>query len=444
MPTSEELLSAITDLNFWGKSQKTGISREKYLEEAKRRLRAEDAIVLLGVRRAGKTFLSKQLLALMKPEHTLYVNFEDHKLEPFLSLPLLDQLYDAYRETINPQEFAYLVFDEIQAVPKWEKWVRGMLERQENIKLIVTGSNARLLKKEISTLLTGRTLSLEIFPLSFREFLSFKGILLQKEKDFIIQEKKIKSSLKEFLRYGGFPKVVLEPDAEVKLQHLRELFEGIVYRDIIVRNKIREEHTAKVAAELALANFSCQLSANKLRNLLMNLSRTIISPNFVVKLLQFFEDAFLVFQVPIFSYKVKEQKQHSRKIYAIDTGLINAVTTKFRDDFGLVYENVVALELFRRYRKENIFYWKNVQQEEVDFLVKEGHAVKHVIQVCYQMEVPETKKREIKALLKALEEFKLKKGIIITSEEEWKENKDGKEITAIPLRKFLLTDLEES
>ncbi len=164
----------------------------------------------------------------------------------------------------------------------------------------------------------------------------------------------------------------------------------------------------------------------------------------MVKLLQFFEDAFLVFQVPIFSYKVKEQKQHSRKIYAIDTGLINAVTTKFRDDFGLVYENVVALELFRRYRKENIFYWKNVQQEEVDFLVKEGHAVKHVIQVCYQMEVPEAKKREIKALLKALEEFKLKKGIIITSEEEWKENKDGKEITAIPLRKFLLTDLEES
>ncbi len=441
MLPEKEIIKAISDLNFWGKEQNTGNFRGAYLDKISKFLASEDALVIIGVRRAGKTYLSKQILKKLiekgtRPEQTLYVNLEDHKLGPYLSLQLLDEIYFSYKNNVNKENFTYLVLDEIHAVSKWEKWVRGMQERQEDVKIILTGSNSRLLRKEISTVLTGRTITFDIFPLSFREFLDFKNIKVEKGYKIIAKERELRQSLTEYLKFGGFPKVVLEPDEEVKQQTLKELFEGIVNKDIVIRNKIREEHTARIAAELTMANFSRLISANKLRNLLTNISKTRVSPNFVVKLLGLFEDAFLFFHVPIFSYKVKEQKQYPKKTYSIDSGLINAVTTKFTEDYGLVYENTVAVELWRRHDKKNIFYWRNLQQEEVDFIIKEGNQVKELIQVCYNLH--DSKKRELRALLKASDELKCNNLIIITGDYEAEEDSKNKKIKYIPLWKWLL------
>ncbi len=443
MISEEEIIKTIADLNFWGKEQKTGIFRETYFDYISKFLHNEDALFIIGVRRAGKTYLTKQilkkLLKKIKPEQTLYINFEDHKLGPYLSLELLDKIYYSYQKIINKTgDFTYLVLDEIQAIPCWEKWVRGKQERKENIKIIVTGSNAKLLKKEISSVLTGRTISFDVFPLSFKEFLMFRGVKINKIYEILTKEKEIRDGLLDYLKFGGFPKVVLEPDEEVKLQTLKELFEGIVNRDIILRNKIREEYTAKTAAELVMSNFSSLLSANKLKNILTDITKTKVSPNFAVKLLAYFEDAFLSFQIPIFSHKIKEQKQYPKKTYSIDSGLVNAVTIRFSENYGRVYENLVAIDLLRKKNKNNIFYWKNSQGYEVDFVVKEGLEIKQLINVCYSLEKKETKKREIRGLIKAMEEFNLKEGLIITENYSGEEEVKGKKIKFIPLWRWLL------
>ncbi len=443
MISEKEIIGVLSDVNFWGKPQKTGIDRGEYLEKILKVRKTEDIIAIIGVRRAGKTFITRQILKRLiesgaRPEQTLYVNFEDHKLEPYLSVELLDLVYSAYRTYINGEDFAYMVFDEIHNIEKWEKWVRTMQDRREDIKIIITGSNAKLLRKEISAILTGRTATFNVFPLTFREFLDFKGIGIKKNYEVITKRQRIKRELAEYLEFGGFPKVVLERDNDVKIQMLKELFEGIVDRDIIIRNRVREEYTARVAAELCMANFSRLISANKLRNMLAGITKTKLSPNFVVKLLNYFDTAYLIFQLPIFSYKIREQKLYPKKIYSIDTGLINAVTIKFSENYGFVYENVVSIELMKRYGKENIFYWKDSEGKEVDFVIKQGLKVGQLVQVCYSLN-KKTKGRELKALIKASKELRCKNLLVITRDYEAEENIDSKEINFIPLWKWLLS-----
>ncbi|MEK6950714.1 MAG: ATP-binding protein [Nanoarchaeota archaeon] len=442
MATDEELIKAISELNFWGREQPIGRWREGYVSRIQKFLPGEDALVILGVRRAGKTYLARQILKKQFPtvrsEQTLYLNFEDPQLGPYLAADVLEQVYRSYRKHINPKGFAYVVLDEVHAAPQWEKWVRGKQERKENLKIIITGSNARLLRKEISSVLTGRTIAFEVFPLSFSEFLLFQGRPSLKSYELLTRAQELQEKLTEYLRFGGFPKVVLAPEEEVKLQTLKELFEDLVVRDVIVRNKIREAAGARLAAELVVNNFSCLLSANKLRNTMIDILRTKISPNFVVALLAYFEEAFLFFQNPILSYKIKEQKQYPKKTYVIDSGIINATTTKFSENYGLVYENAVAIELLRRHGRKQIFYWKNPQQEEVDFVVKEGLGITQLIQVCFDLSTEKALKRELRGLLKAAGELQCHNLLIITNTKEGEEEWSGETITFRPLWKWLL------
>jgi len=444
MIDKKEIIAVLAPLNYWGKDQDTGFNREDYLKTIEKFSKAkEDIIAITGVRRAGKTYLSKQFLKLLikkgiAKEQTFYVNFEEPKIEPFLSLDLLDNIYEAYRTIINKEDFAYIVLDEIQNIPQWEKWARIMQEKKENIKLLITGSSSKLLSKELSTVLTGRILGINIFPLDFKEFLNFKGLELNKEYSLLTQKKKILRLLNEYINYGGFPKVALEKDDAVKSQMLKEIFEGIIYRDIISRYRIINTVVARNAAEITLNNFSSLISANNLRNILMGLSKKKISPNFIVNLLDHLEKTFLICQIPIFSYKIKEQKLYQKKVYCIDNGLINAIAFRFSRDIGKLYENTVAIELLKRYGKEKLFYWKSGKHEEVDFLIKEGLKIKRMIQVCYNIEERDIKKREIKALLKASKELKCKDLLVITEEKEGEEKIERNKIKYIPLWKWLL------
>ena len=443
MLNKEEIIEALSPLNFWGKKQNTGIDRDKYLPCFNRYLKGRDVVIaVIGVRRSGKTFLTKQILkgvlSRTSPENTLYVLLEDPKLEPYLGVNLLDEIYYSFKNYVAADGELCIVLDEIQNVPLWEKWVRLVIEKRENVRLIITGSSSKLLYSRLAKTLTGRTLTIEVFPLSFKEFLLFKGFTLGKEYALISERRKLEKFLFEYLTYGGFPQVVLEEDIALKNQLLKELFEGIVYKDVMGRHKTKDAPLAKIIAEISLNYFSSLGSASKLRNIVAGLVGRKVSPNLVLQILSYLEEAFLIYQVPIFSYKVKEQKLYPKKFYCIDTGIINAVTTKFSENIGRLYENTVAISLIRQNGKDKVFYWKSNTHEEVDFVIKEGLKIKKLIQVCYELSNEKTKKRELASLVKASKELKCKQLLIITRDYAGAEKIGSQVIVYVPLWKWLL------
>lgn len=431
----KELLEIISVHNFWHKDQDTGIEREG-LENAMKLVDIEGmATIVLGVRRAGKTYLTKQILRRKMEEYgkgqTLYVNFEDKALEPFIDEDILDEIYRAYRYEINRDKPVFIVLDEVHRVEGWERWVRTMTERKEAVKIIITGSGSRIISPRLATVLTGRKTTYNLFPLSFKEFLAFKGLRLKEYMGF----ETVEPMLLEYLEYGGFPAAVLAKEKEQKRVVLQEVYDDIITKDLMERFNLREENTLRKAAYLVLNNFSKYVSIRKIRNSLKTIMKVDISPSTLSNYLEYFERAYIFCFIPIYSLNIKDQMQYPRKAYSIDTGIINAILPRFSLDAGLIYENAVAVELLRRGKE--IYYWKG-DRNEVDFVIKNGIEVESLIQVTYAVDRDGIKDREINGLLRAMDEFKLNEGLVITGNFEGKEEIGGKRIVYIPMWKWLL------
>ena len=435
----EEIIELISVENFWGRPQEVGIERDHYLKHLNRLAKAKDfSISIIGVRRSGKTFLTKQFLKKaidsgLDPKQTLYVNLEDPRFHPYLSLELLDEIYQAYRTFVNKEGFALIVLDEVQNIKNWEKWVRRTMEK-ENVQIVMTGSTSSLLKTELSTALTGRSLTLEVFPLSFHEFLKFKGVVLEDQLDVVKNKAKIERLFMEYLQFGGFPRVVLEEDEFLKREMLKELFDGIVMRDILFRHGFRDVNSVKLVAELAINSFSSLKSVSSLRNELAGILKRKVSPNFVAEVMEALRESYLLFTIPPFSPKIKDVKKYPKKIYAVDTGLATTVTLSFSKNLGRLVENAVALHLIKKYGENNLFYYRG--KREVDFILREGLRITKAIQVTWDLR--ESYEREVKALLEAMNVFDLEEGIIVTADQEREEVYEDKEIRVLPFWKFLL------
>lgn len=435
----EEIIELISVENFWGRPQEVGIERDHYLKHLNRLAKAKDfSISIIGVRRSGKTFLTKQFLKKaidsgLDPKQTLYVNLEDPRFHPYLSLELLDEIYQAYRTFVNKEGFALIVLDEVQNIKNWEKWVRRTMEK-ENVQIVMTGSTSSLLKTEVSTALTGRSLTLEVFPLSFHEFLKFKGVVLEDQLDVVKNKAKIERLFMEYLQFGGFPRVVLEEDEFLKREMLKELFDGIVMRDIVFRYGFRDVNSVKLVAELAINSFSSLKSVSSLRNELAGILKRKVSPNFVAEVMEALRESYLLFTIPPFSPKIKDVKKYPKKIYAVDTGLATTVTLSFSKNLGRLVENAVALHLIKKYGENNLFYYRG--KREVDFILREGLRITKAIQVTWDLR--ESYEREVKALLEAMNVFDLEEGIIVTADQEREEVYEDKEIRVLPFWKFLL------
>lgn len=376
--------------------------------------------VIMGVRRCGKSVLAHQLL---KGETYGYVNFDDERLIGAKTGDLNDFL-EVLKE-IEP-DFRYLLLDEVQNVEGWELFVNRLKRRGYNV--VITGSNSKLLSKELATHLTGRHYSISLFPFSFREFLSYRGFSI-KENDFYITEKKagIKKALEEYLTLGGFPEVY---KLEAKGNYLRELFDKIITRDIISRYNVKYIKDIKEIALYAVSNFSSPITYRKVKNIF-----EVKSIHTIKNYLNYLEEAYLIFQLNPFSFKLKEQIKQQRKIYCIDTGLINAIVPKTTPNYGRLMENLVFLELKRK-NKEIYFYYE--PSYEIDFLIREGLKIKQLIQVCFSIKDTTTRKREIKSLLKASYKLKCDDLVIITWDEEEEEKVESKTIKIIPLWKWLI------
>ena len=435
----EEIIELISVENFWARPQEVGIERDHYLKHLNRLAKAKDfSISIIGVRRSGKTFLTKQFLKKaidsgLDPKQTLYVNLEDPRFHPYLSLELLDEIYQAYRTFVNKEGFALIVLDEVQNIKNWEKWVRRTMEK-ENVQIVMTGSTSSLLKTEVSTALTGRSLTLEVFPLSFHEFLKFKGVVLEDQLDVVKNKAKIERLFIEYLQFGGFPRVVLEEDEFLKREMLKELFDGIVMRDIVFRHGFRDVNSVKLVAELAIKSFSSLKSVSSLRNELAGILKRKVSPNFVAEVMEALRESYLLFTIPPFSPKIKDVKKYPKKIYAVDTGLATTVTLSFSKNLGRLVENAVALHLIKKYGENNLFYYRG--KREVDFILREGLRITKAVQVTWDLR--ESYEREVKALLEAMDVFNLEEGIIVTADQEREEVYEDKEIRVLPFWKFLL------
>lgn len=414
-----QLLNILQDWNFWQHDLESGFPRSAYLEKMKKLL-PYGLLAVTGVRRSGKSYLLRQLAkSLSVPkEEILLINLEDPRLAP-LSFNSLQIVFETYCQGLRPKGKPYLFLDEIQEVPAWEKWVRMMSELGK-ANLIISGSNSRLLGTELATLLTGRHLDLTVFPLSFKEFLSFGKIQPAANLE-------IKSSLMEYLEFGGFPQVVLNSSKkEILVTYLQDILE----KDISKRYQIRKTEKLKNLANFYLSNFSSKTTFSSLEKQLL------ISADTIEKFSAYFENNYLFFFLKRFSYKTKEQDKSPRKVYAIDTGLANLAGFRFSENWGKLAENLVFLELLRR--QKEIYYWKDEQHREVDFLIKEGLKVTEAIQVCWQMDNQKTKKREFQNLVRAMKELKINSGLIITDSEEREERIDHLRIKIVPLWRWLL------
>ena len=275
-----------------------------------------------------------------------------------------------------------------------------------------------MLSSEYGTSLTGRHLDLEIYPLSFKEFLSFNSISVADNLDYVSKRDTLKNLFNEYLTYGGFPKVVLEKENKKEL--LKTYFEDILFKDIINKYKVRESEKLSTLAYYYLSNISSAHTINSISKFIP------LSNDTLDRFSQYLNQAYLLFFVPKFSTSLKEQAINAKKVYAIDTGLKNMAGFKHNEDFGKLLENLVFLELKRQ--KKEIYYWKDRYDYEVDFVIKQGLKPSNLIQVCWDLSNEKVKQRETRSLERAMEEYKLNEGTIITQDYEGEENIGGKKI----------------
>lgn len=303
-----DIIKILEDWNFWKKDLDIGIRRTHYLNRLNDFLDTQQVIAITGARRSGKSFIMRQLAKDLinrgiDKKQILIVNFEDPRFIE-LDTGTLQKIYEVYLEFLSPIDKPYLFLDEVQEVKQWEKWINTVHELNK-ARIIISGSNAKLLSKELATLLTGRHVDLTVFPLSFKEFLNFNNIHIEDELDLVNKSIEIKSLLRKYLEFGSFPKVVL---TEEKGQILLNYFEDILNKDLIKRFKIRKTEELKSLAKFYLSNISSLVTFNSIENFLK------ISADTIKKFSGYFESAYMFFFLKRFSIKVREQEKSPKKI----------------------------------------------------------------------------------------------------------------------------------
>ena len=404
-----QLIEVLEDWNFWDQDRHVGVFRKAYTEELYRQRTLKEASVATGVRRAGKSTILLQVLKKLidtgtPRQNILYVNFEEPTFIPCLNVELLQRIHDLHLEQFNPEGRRYIVLDEVQLVPGWERFVRGLYDKEKDIKFYITGSSSRLLSREYGASLTGRIVSNEIFPLSFQEFLGFKN------KKKLIGKSRGKGSpalrnlFNEYIRFGGFPQVVLTEVEKDRMQILKDYYTAVIEKDIIQRYQVRDVKKLKEFCLNLYANVSAHFSGYQAEK------RQKISQPTANKFLEYAREVFLVQTSDYFSYSFTEQKSNPYKVYAIDPGLYNAVSFRFSENRGRLLENVVYLTLRRN--ENDIFYWKG--KGEIDFLIRKGTRIDRLINVCWDLN-EDNKKRELSGLTEAMDKFDLTDAEIIVS-----------------------------
>ncbi|WP_296940290.1 ATP-binding protein [uncultured Dysgonomonas sp.] len=361
------------------------------------------ATIITGIRRCGKSTLLLQLLR-RDYQDAIYLNFDDIRLSGFE----VGDFTRLHRE-IEKREIKVLFFDEIQVVEEWEKYVNQLL--RDGYKVFITGSNASMLSVELGTHLTGRHLSMELFPFSYSEFIQFKG--LDNGEDAVI----------EYLKMGGIPEYVKTGMAFI----LNTLVDDILMRDIAVRHSVRDVVSLRQLTAYLITNIGNLVSANKLVGMF-----DIKSAATFLEYFSFLKDSYLLEFMPMFSHSLKIQARNPKKVYVMDMGLYTENSISTSENMGRRLENLIFLHLRRKYKQ--IFYYKD--RGECDFVAMEKNTIKEAIQVCLNIN-DENFDREYNGLLEAMQNLGLKEGTIVTLNQSDRFEKDDIVINMIPIHQYL-------
>ncbi len=386
-------------------------------------LRSNLIKVIMGIRRSGKSTLALQVL---KDKPFLYMNFDDEVLAQ-LKVENLNELFLVGKKICPNME--YLILDEIQNIEGWELFVNKLHRKKINI--VLTGSNSQLLSKELSTHLTGRQLNLELFPFSFAEFLSLHKVSFE-NLDLLTTEKRLQleSLFMVYLERGGFPELFQYPsDSRLISAYLKELYDKIISRDLVQRRHIKNIKALKEISLIILSHYATQFTYQSIKRV-----SSINSLNTVKNYIDYIQETYLGFVLEPFSHKVKERISLPKKFYSIDVALADVILGRNTVDRGRKLENLVCIELKRRAQE---LYYITTSSYEIDFAIRQGRQITHLIQVSSSLVNEKTKKREFHALLKGAEEFKVKNLTIITLNEEATESIGQRQVSIVPIWKWL-------
>ena len=422
-------------LDFQEVSLETGVPRRMQIEAVPGK-----ATVCIGVRRGGKsTYLFQLIDRLLNDgvprENIFYLNFFDDRLHNLRQEGLgliTEAYYSLYPEKKNAEK-VYCFFDEIQAITGWEPFVDRMM-RTERCEVYISGSSAQMLSREIATQMRGRALSWELFPFSFREYLDYKGIEstdpLSTKKRLLVQK-----AFGEYWKTGGFPEVA-GLDRRLRIKIHQEYFRAVLFRDLIERHDVSHPKALTDLAYRLMDNISSLYSVNRLTGYLKSLGHK--SPKSAVSdYLEWFEDAYFLFTVRIFDTSLARSKTNPKKIYCIDHALVTSVSSGILVNSGHLLENLVFTALRRI--SPDIYYCKTKGGLEVDFIAQMRNRSRLLVQVCESMAEPQTRKREVTALIQAMTELNLKSGTIVTRNEEEEIRVDAGKIIIVPVWRFLLS-----
>ena len=382
------------------------------------------ALALLGVRRCGKTHLGLEV-AKRSGLRTLYFNFEDPLFYAEADVSALDQLVSVYSE-FEGSEPELIVFDEIQNVEGWERWVRKAVDTERH-RLIVTGSSARLLSAELATAIAGRARRHEVWPLSLSEVLAFQGVDLHS----LTPNERV-GAARRYLEWGGMPEVVLTSDHIERTALLRHYVDDIVLRDVISRHSIREKRRLDQLIAYITTNASCLFSYRRIKGVFG------IDVDTAQDYFSYLNDAFFAFAVSRFHPNLNVSARDPQKLYVIDTGMRNAMSRSHSEDIGRLAENAVYIELRRR--GCDVTYWQS-PEHGVDFVVRDGPEPVAAIQVSWDSLGPgPTRDRELAAMFAALEALGLPAGTVLTLDREERVTQNQRTVTLMPVWRFLIGD----
>ena len=372
--------------------------------------------LISGPRRVGKSVFA---LLLLKDTNFAYLNFDDKQLldnwDEDIAMATLDDVFPDYK---------YLMLDEVQNLPDWDLWVSKLYRR--NINLVITGSNAKMLSSEMATVLTGRYIQIEMLPFSLQEMLRWHDVEINdvpSERKYVLTE--------EYLHRGGFPEVI--SSYHLANNYLSTLFDSILLKDIAQRHNIRKTSQLYNLATYQLSNFCNPFTSNSLSDEL-----GIPSVTTTKKFCDYLLEPYLFFYLPRFNNKLKIMQKAAQKVYVVDNGFVFSTAFNISENLGRLLENLVFVELLRRGYEcgKTLFYYRSRNDREIDFVTRKGSVVEQLMQVCYDLSSPKTRKRELDALVECAQELNCDKLLIITYKDEDVITYNGREIEIKPFYKM--------
>lgn len=370
--------------------------------------------LITGPRRVGKSVFA---LLMLQGKNFAYLNFDDNQLlekwDEDLAMSALDDVYPDYD---------FMLLDEIQNLPDWDLWVSKLYRRGKN--LIITGSNANMLSSEMTTVLTGRYLQIEMLPFSLYETMRWKNISPDRKE----QAAQAIVLADDYMRNGGYPETI--PARGITKNYLSTLFDSILLKDVAQRHNVRNTTDLYNLATYLLSNFCNPISANELAGEL-GLSSVATTKKFC----DYLNEPYLFFYLPRFNNKLKLMNKAPKKVYVVDNGFVQSTAFKLSENLGRLLENQVFVELLRRgyIPGQTLFYYRTRNDKEIDFVTRKGAKVEQLIQVCYDMTSEKTRKRELDALVEAAEELHCDNLLVITNSQEEKIEWKDYQITIIPV-----------